>query len=332
MIAAVLNSPQNISLENIEKPKPKSFEVLIKITAVGICGSDVHIFKGDRLLNHPTILGHEGIGHIVEIGDGVKGFSLGDRVVIEPNIACGKCRYCQKGRGNICINKKVIGLNVHGCFTEYVALDADYCWKLPNTISNDDAVCIEPLAVAVHALKCTKSKPNSSVAIFGLGAIGLLLTQLCISKGYHVYVKDLNHDKQEFAKKQFGAFILPTDDQLGNFLLLNEIETVFDCVGVAKATNLIFETAPRGAEIVLVGLANEMVSFLPLRIAREEISILPSIIYNHPDDFAETIQLIERKDIIPSNIISNRYSLENIHEAIQLASSGKATKVIIDLL
>lgn len=329
MIAAVLLSPECISIENIEKPEPQSFEVLIKLAAVGICGSDIHFYKGDRLLSKPTILGHEGIGHVVEIGSKVQGFSVGDRVVIEPNIGCGNCRFCKKGRGNICIHKKVIGVNENGCFTEFIALDAEYCWKIPETISNDDAVCIEPMAVAVHALKCTKVKPSSAVAIIGLGAIGLLLTQLCIAKGYKVYVKDLNHGKQLIAKN-YGAIILPSDEQLSDFLITNEIETVFDCVGVAKATNLILETAPRGAEIVLVGLANDLVSFIPLRIAREEISILPSIIYNHPDDFAETIQLIEEKVITPSKIISNRFSLNKINEAIQLAASGNETKVIIE--
>jgi len=330
MIAAVLHSPQTISLENIEKPKPKPYEVLIQLSSVGICGSDVHLYKGDRLLSKPTILGHEGFGNIIEIGNEVKGFSLGDRVVIEPNVACGICRYCQRGRGNICIHKKVIGVNENGCFAEFIALNADYCWKLPNSISNDDAVCIEPLAVAVHALKCTKAKPKATVSIFGLGAIGLLLTQLCIAKGYQVYVKDLNNEKQALAK-QFGALILPPDEQLSDFFIVNEIETVFDCVGVAKATNLILETAPRGAEIVLVGLANEIVSFLPLRIAREEISIIPSIIYNHPNDFAEAIDLIERKILAPSSIISNRFPLEKIKEAVQLAVSGHSTKVIIDI-
>jgi threonine dehydrogenase-like Zn-dependent dehydrogenase len=114
-------------------------------------------------------------------------------------------------------------------------------------------------------------------------------------------------------------------------MLEKDIEAIFDCVGVAKATNLILVTAPRGSEIVLVGLANEACSFVPLRIAREEIAILPSIIYKHPTDFQATIELIQKRVVDPSIIISHRYNLENFEEAITLASSGKATKVIIDI-
>ena len=330
MKAAVLHSPKNIQLQEVEMPALNTGQIRIKLQSVGICGSDVHLYLGHRVLSEPTILGHEGIGWVEEVGEAVEGFEVGQRVLVEPNVACGKCRYCLSGRGNICVNKKVIGVNAPGCFAEYLSLEASHCWKIPSEISDEDAVCVEPLAVAVHALACSRIKAGQKIAVFGLGAIGLLLTQLAISKGFEVFVKDLNKEKEQFAE-QIGACILPSNEQLAQFMLENEIEAIFDCVGVAQATNLILETAPRGSEIVLVGLANEPCSFVPLRIAREEIRILPSIIYHHPADFQETINLIKSGQVKPSKIISHRFTLDNFLEAITLASSGNATKVIIDI-
>ncbi len=329
MIAAVLNGPKQIEIKHCEKPVPMSHEVLIRIQSIGICGSDVHLYMGDRLLPAPNVIGHEGIGIIEQVGADVQHLHVGQRVAIEPNIPCGNCRFCNNGKAKICPQKQVVGINLAGCFSEYFAFDAEYCWPIPDSVSDDDAVCVEPLAVAVHALKCTSAKPGASIAIFGLGAIGLLLTQLAISKGYRVFAKDLVKEKEDFATR-LGAKLLPSEG-LADFLFQNEIEAVYDCVGATKATNLILETAPRGSEVILVGLATEATQFVPIRMAREGISILPSIIYDHPEDFRETIRLIESKTILPSNIISGRYPLKQFQEAIELAASGKATKLIIDI-
>lgn len=329
MNAAVLEKPHQLSLKEFDMPIPKSNEVLIRLKSTGICGSDVHLFLGDRSLAVPTILGHEGLGHIEELGTEAHGFSKGERVVIEPNIPCGTCRFCLQGKGNICPNKQVLGVNSPGCFAEYICIDAKFCWKIPDGISDQDAVCIEPLAVAVHALHCCSAKSTEKIAIFGLGAIGLLLCQLALSKGFQVYVKDLNEEKKAMAIAM-GAKSLP-EESLASFLYDQEVVAIFDCVGVAKATSLILETAPRGSEIILVGLANELAQFVPLKIAREGISILPSIIYDHPSDFAETIDLIARGEIHPGKIISGRFPLNKIGEAMEMAVSGRATKVVVDM-
>ncbi|RXK52405.1 zinc-dependent alcohol dehydrogenase [Aquirufa rosea] len=330
MKAGVLLGPRQLQIQELKKPVPKAHEVLIRLSSTGICGSDVHLFLGDRLLTSPTVLGHEGIGLIEAIGEEVTGFEIGQRIVIEPNIPCGDCRFCRQGRGNICPHKQVIGVNTSGCFAEYICLDANFCWQLPDTISPEDAVCIEPLAVAVHALKCGALEAQEAIAIFGLGAIGMLLCQLALYKGYRVWVKDLNPEKQESAQ-QMGANILP-DESLDSFLYDYEIAGIFDCVGVAKATNQILAAAPRGSKIILVGLANEMAQFVPLKIAREGISILPSIIYDHPADFAETLDLIATNKIQPGKIISERFPLNRIEEAMELAVSGKVTKVVVDII
>jgi L-iditol 2-dehydrogenase len=195
MLGAFLEKPNQIRVKHLDKPEPKVGEVSIKLSKVGICGSDVHLFKGHRILDKPTIIGHEGLGYIDKIGEGVEDKKVGDRVVIEPNTPCRNCRHCMAGYGNICINKRVIGLNEAGAFAEYITIPADFAWQVPDTISDEDAVCIEPTAVAVHALFSSKVKPGDTIAVIGLGAIGLLLTHLALCLGYRVFVTEPNQTK-----------------------------------------------------------------------------------------------------------------------------------------
>ena len=142
MKAAFLTKPKEIVLKNRPISEPQAGEVRVKLKQIGICGSDVHLFQGHRVLHYPHIIGHEGLGFIDKIGSGVEGRSIGERVVIEPNIPCQKCRFCLSGRGNICINKRVIGLNESGCFAEFITLPAAFAWTIPPSVSDENAVTI----------------------------------------------------------------------------------------------------------------------------------------------------------------------------------------------
>ena len=201
MKAALLTAPGRLTLTELPPPEPMEGEVRINIICVGICGSDVHLFKGQRPLQGTSILGHEAIGLVEKLGEGVTTLSIGDRVVIEPNIPCGRCELCYRGQGNHCAHKRVIGLTDPGCFAEYVCCPEGFCWKLPSTVSNGDGVTIEPLAVAVHALSRSHAKPGEGIAIIGLGAIGLLITQWAIAQGLMVIAHDLKEEKCAIARK-----------------------------------------------------------------------------------------------------------------------------------
>lgn len=337
MRGAFLNKPNEILIKNLKTPEPKFGEVRVKLSKVGICGSDVHLFLGHRLLENPTIIGHEGLGFIDKIGDGVNGRSLGERVIIEPNIPCRKCHYCMSGRGNICINKRVIGLNEAGCFAEYVIIPADFAWNVPNEISDEDAVVIEPTAVAVHALVTSKAKPGDAIAIIGLGAIGLLLTHLARSLGYEVFVSEINELKVKMAT-DLGAIAVNVlgessnqIEELSKIWEKNMVSAVFECAGSAQTASLATAAAPRGSEIILVGLSGNLATFTPLKIAREGIHIFPSIIYDHPFDFKRTLQLIYSKIIRPSLIISSYTTLETLQSALELAASGSESKIVVNI-
>ncbi|MEZ4905564.1 MAG: alcohol dehydrogenase catalytic domain-containing protein [Spirosomataceae bacterium] len=318
-------------MKSLSVPEPKAGEVRIKLSKVGICGSDVHLFLGHRTLAKPTIIGHEALGTIDKIGEGVSGKRVGDRVVVEPNIPCRNCKYCLRGNGNICINKRVVGLTENGCFTEYLCIPEEFAWKIPIGIDENDAVCIEPTAVAVHALFSSSAKPGDTIAIIGLGAIGLLISHLALKLGYKVLVTEVIESKCNFAKNE-GAIVVNGDGQFLNTIWeASEVVAVFECAGSAFTATLAAEAAPRGSEIVLIGLSEKQAYFTPLKIAREGITILPSIIYDHPTDFKRTIQLISHKIIQPSRIISSFYRLEQLQTALELASKGNETKIVIEI-
>lgn len=337
MIGAFLIQPQTVVLKETTTPEPKQGEVRIRLQKVGICGSDVSLFLGHRLLAQPTIIGHEAIGVVDKIGIGVHSLKEGDRVVVEPNIPCMQCRYCINGRGNICINKRVIGVIENGCLATYICLPYEFCWQLPHEISDEDAVTIEPAAVAYHALHCSSSKPNDTIAVLGLGAIGLLITQLAIKSGYRVFVIDISETNLQKASAM-GATPLLIDkqpekliDAIADILFKNSVTTVFECAGAEKTASLVLSIAPRGAEVILVGLSAAPASFIPLKIVREGVRIIPSIIYNHPNDFRKTIELIQAKILRPGKIISKTYRLLQIQQALENAAGGNETKIIIEI-
>jgi L-iditol 2-dehydrogenase len=331
MIAAFLNKPSQLTLKEVKIPEPSAGEIRIKLKMIGVCGSDVHLFLGHRLLEKPTIIGHEGLGFIDKIGKDVKGRIVGERVVIEPNIPCRKCTYCMSGRGNICGHKRVIGVNETGCFTEYICLPSEFCWTVPDTISDNDAVTIEPTAVAVHALLSSKARVGDTIAVIGLGAIGLLLTHLALSLGYKVFVTEINENKLKMAT-DLGAIAVNTEGPCFNKILEeNEVVAVFECAGTAQTASLATAAAPRGSEIILVGLSEKLATFTPLKIAREGITIVPSIVYDHPFDFKRTIQLIASKTIKPSFIISRFMALSDIQNALDIAAKGEDSKIVITI-
>lgn len=335
MKAAFLESPHTIQLQDIPVPEPGAGEVRVKLKLIGVCGSDVHLFLGHRLLDKPNIIGHEGLGYIDKIGTGVSGRNVGERVVIEPNIPCRQCKYCYAGKANVCINKRVVGVNEPGCFAEYIVLPADFCWPVPDSVSDADAVTVEPMAVALHALLTSQAKPGDTIAVIGLGAIGLLLTHLALVLGYQVFVTEISPYKVRLAENLGAISCGPAGnlaDQgkaLAQIWLKNDVCAVFECAGTVATASLATAAAPRGSEIVLVGLSEKAATFTPLKIAREGITIVPSIIYDHPFDFKRTLRLIESKVIRPGFIVSQQISLDNLQYALETAAKGDDSKILI---
>jgi threonine dehydrogenase-like Zn-dependent dehydrogenase len=274
------------------------------------------------------------VGYIDALGEGVTHLALGQRVVIEPNIPCGHCRCCWRGQGNICRDKRILGVNEPGCFAEFSVVPAEFAWPLPAHIIDEDAVLVEPTAVGWHALQTVSLRPGDTIAVIGLGAIGLLLTHTALAVGYNVVVKDRVPEKMALAER-WGATAIQLEAeeevilQLAAQLNEADVVAIFECGGTVRTATMTLEAAPAGCQIVIVGLAHEPVSFIPFDITRRGLNILTSLIYNHPADFSRTIELIATGTIQPSQAISRRVQFAQLPEALAWAASGAETKVVL---
>lgn len=326
----MLYEPKRIEIDEINVPRPGSEEVLIKPKVAGICGSDVSLFTGHRTPNsYPLLLGHEVVGNIVAVGENVSHLQVGQRVVVEPNITCGECSFCRSGRGNICPNKKSLGVTISGCFAEQFVAPVEFVWLIPDSISDEDAVTIEPLAVSLHALWQSGTQIGDTVAVIGCGATGLLLIQAAIAQGMHVFAHDQLDVKLDMAR-QLGAQIELNPD-IASVWKEGGVTTVFECAGASSTVELAINAVPRGGQVVLVGLSSASASFTPLKFVREEIRLSGSIIYDHPKDFKRTISLVEKGILSPKSIVSHTFPLKESERALQLASTGEVGKVLLNM-
>lgn len=334
MRAGVLTGVRSIQIQPCSVPEPGPGEIRLKMKRVGICGSDVSIFQGHRPdLQFPLIIGHEGIGYVDKLGEGVNAHQLGERVVIEPNYPCGHCEYCWQGRGNICLNKRIIGVLETGCFADYAVVPANFAWKIPDTISDEDAVVIEPTAVALHTLYSSPARPGDTVAVVGLGAIGLLVTHLAQEMGYTVLAYDRVQEKVNLASS-FGAVPISADVdtvQMGVIWKEANVHTVFECAGAAPAFTMAVAAAPRGAYVVVAGLSDKPSAITEFGITRQGINLITSIIYQHPIDFRRTIKLIDRGFLQPGRIISAQEPFDKLALALDLACTGHHAKIVLAL-
>jgi L-iditol 2-dehydrogenase len=326
MKAAVLFAPENLKMTDVEIPKLAADEVLFRPKIIGICGSDVTFYLGHRPVPYPLILGHEVVGHIAAVGEAVTKFKVGQRIIVEPNYSCGNCKFCRIGRGNICPNKKSPGVNVSGFFAEYAKAPAEFVWGLPDNISDEDAATIEPQTVGIHALVISGAKLGDTVAVVGCGVIGQLLIHAAVKAGVRVLAHDKLPGKLAMAER-LGAHAIETEDAAPLWQKEN-VTTIFECAGVPASIELSISAAPRGSQVLLLGITTTPASFVPIKIVREGIYVIPSLIYDHPGDFERTINLVSSGTLSPSKIITDTVPFNSVEKAIQIACTGQAAKVI----
>jgi len=335
MLQSVLPDPYKIDFIRAEIPVPREGEVLIRLRMAGICGSDVHLFRNGHQLDAPLTLGHEGIGIISGVGKGIPQKRVGERVVIEPNIPCFNCPECRKGKGNICRNKRKIGVSENGCFAEYIVVPGEFAHRLPDSLTDQDAVAIEPATVALSAIKRSVAIPGDTIAVIGLGTIGMLLTHAALSFGYKVLVSDIVYAKVKTAKEMGADFVLDGHSDREDSSILetvfreSEVSAVFECAGTGKTASQAIKAAPRGADVILLGLSEEPASFSTRLLAQKGNRIIPSLIYDHPVDFQRCINLVEKGIIKPGFVVTRHYSLKELLEALNEAQKGQEGKIVI---
>jgi L-iditol 2-dehydrogenase len=330
MKAALLLGPEKISIEDVKEPPIAAGDVRIQPAYAGVCGTDISFYLGHRSVPYPFVLGHEVTGVVTDLGAGVSKLRVGQRVVVEPNYPCGSCRLCRSGRGAVCARKGSMGVNLPGCFSERAAAPAEFVWPLPDTVSEQDAAAIEPLTVSLHALLQAGIRLGDTVAVLGCGVVGLLLIHAAVAAGVRVFAHDKFADKLEMAR-DLGAIIVEGRSDTAGMWHDEDVSTVFECAGAPATVELALNAAPRGSQVVLVGLSSEPASFIPMRLVREGIRIQTSMIYDHPADFRRSIELVAAGKLHPARIVTDTYSFESVGPALEHACTGKAGKILIEM-
>ncbi len=324
MRAVLLRGPRSIRIERIPVPTPQDNEVLVAVEAAGICGSDLHFYLGERVLQGTMVPGHEVTGRVVAVGSGVLAERIGTRVVIEPNIPCGTCKLCQRGLGRLCAGKQIIGQTRQGGLAEYVAVDQRFAWTVPETVALSDAATIEPTAVAIHALNRAPLREGETIAVVGCGGVGLLLATVAIAQGYRVVALEPNAARRTAALAAGVVAVLAAPDAEAARLFFEEhqVVAIFECAGRPATIQLCLDAALAGTCLVLIGLTPESVALNPLRCVRQELDIRGALIYDHPGDFAATIALVVANKLAPGKTVGQLQPLESVPTLFEAMLNG----------
>jgi len=327
MKAAVIVEDRKMIVTDVPVPEPKFGEVRIKVDLAGICGSDHSLFHGKYNVPFPVIGGHEAIGRIEKIGEGITELETGQRVTIHPNFSCGECPICLDGHPNICPKKIRLGIDANGVFAEYVVVPAKQLFLIPDGMDDEFAVFTEPLSVAVHAMNITAPKKGDHVLVFGAGVIGLLTLQMARYYQAEVTACDLEKKRLLLAKKLGAAGTIGPDDSLNSFY--NKFDVIYETSGAPVALAETIRMAAPGGKIVVLGLPAKEHPLSTELIVRKELQILGSMIYT--DEFSESIKLLESGKINTTLLTTSRLSLDDLNSALTDFRSPDRVKTLVSI-
>jgi NADPH2:quinone reductase len=340
MKAAVLYGRRDLRVEEVDKPELSANDVLVKVRACGVCMTDLHMFTWEFPVQTPVILGHEFSGEIVKIGNGVEGLREGDRIAVDPILSCGNCSPCVAGRDNLCGNARSIGgagnVVINGAFAEFVSVSAKAIGRIPSTMSFEQGAFVEPLGCCIHGLDKSRVKVGEKVILIGAGTIGLLLLQLVRLGGSSLtVVVDVKTDRLNLAKK-LGADIVvnPIDSDLTEqvkTLTQNEgVDLCIECVGSPSTTKQALKVVRPGGRVIIFGVSpvNAEMNFSPFDIYFREIEINGTYAITR-DSFRRSIALLSSNRIDVSSLITERFELNDIRRAFELAEKKEGLKKLI---
>jgi 2-desacetyl-2-hydroxyethyl bacteriochlorophyllide A dehydrogenase len=310
MKAAVLTDPGHIELVDRQEPTCGQGEVLVRITGVGICGSDLTVYGGGRTVPElPWVMGHEGVGVISAVGPNVSDRHVGQRVVIEPNYPCFHCPACIRGETCGCLNKVMIGMNTPGLLTEYVVIPARFAWPTPPGLTDRQLVCLEPLTVATAAVRRSGGvETGQRCLVIGAGSTGLIFCATLLANGVRPDVIEPHAGRAELAAS-LGARIFQDGVD-------RDYDRVYETSGSAPAVEQALELARDGGTVTLTGLGTHPFPSTSAAIVRHRLTIVGSLIYDHPRDFAATLAA-PLPDL--DRVIRAEFPLEKAQEAFENA-------------
>lgn len=339
MLQAIMVKPGKIIYKEIEKPRPREMEVLVKVKKIGICGSDIHVFRGTHpYTDYPIVQGHEISGIIEGVGSLVEDFYIGEKVILMPQVTCGKCYPCRHGMYNICDELKVMGFQTNGAAQEYVSVNKKMILKIPESLSFNEGSMIEPAAVAVHAISRGGGVSGKKVLVLGAGTVGNLVGQT--SKGLgaaKVMVTDISDFRLNIAGKCCLDFAINSKKEgLNNSILDNfgkdKADIIFECVGCQETISQAISVARKGTKIIVIGVYGKK-PIVDLGLVQDhELSLIGTLMYRK-DDFIKAIELTENGKLLFKKLITNEFPFSSYLDAYEyiLEKKDKAMKVIISM-
>ncbi|HSM57583.1 MAG TPA: zinc-binding dehydrogenase [Candidatus Sulfomarinibacteraceae bacterium] len=330
--------PGNLAVRDIPEPDPGPGQVRIEVKAAGICGTDLHIYKDEFKTRPPVVLGHEVAGRIDRVGPGVEGLTPGDRVTTETYFStCGRCRYCRRGRNNLCLERRSIGSAVDGGFTRYLVVPAQNVHHLPPNVDFEAGALTEPLACVVHGVLSRPSvRPGDVAIIAGPGAIGLLTLQLVKAAGATAVVLGTGRDGARLQlASELGADHALNVEEEDPAHLLGDItveglgaDVVYECSGAGPAARQLLRCVRRRGRYVQIGLFGRPISWNLDQVCYKELAVSGSNA-SVPQAWIRALQLMAQGVVHTDVLITHRFDITQWEEAFALFDSKQGVKTLL---
>ncbi|MCC5034405.1 zinc-dependent alcohol dehydrogenase family protein [Streptomyces sp. WAC 00631] len=327
MRAAVIESPGKAVLATVPDPVPGPREVVVKVAACGLCGTDLHILQGEFAPSLPLVPGHEFAGEVVGTGSAVSGLKAGDRVAVDPSLYCQECRYCRTGHNNLCDRWAAIGVSAAGGAAEYALAPAANCIKLPDHVGLQDAALIEPLSCAVRGYDVLSARMGAHVLIYGSGTMGLMMLELAKRTGAaSVDVVDISAERLATARTLGCSRTAAAAAEFGR---PGGWDVVIDATGNAAAIQDGLGRVAKAGTFLQFGVADYATTAViePYRIYNQEITITGSMAVLH--SYERAAELFAAGVIDPGVFISDRMPLESYPEALERFAAGEGRKIVV---
>lgn len=330
----------NIEMQQVERPTYKDDEVLIRIKAIGVCGTDYHIYTGEYDTVPPLIIGHEFSGEIDEIGKDVKNLNIGDRVISELSVnSCGICRYCKTGNAQLCLEKKAPGTHINGAYADYIKMPANLVHKISDNISFEEGALVEPAAIVAHSLlQRTKIEAEDFVVIIGPGPIGLLALQMAKIGGARkvaVIGTDVDKGSRLGIAKKLGADYIINASESDPVVIINELtdglgaDMVVECSGSASGINSGINILRKQGKMCCIGIpGSEKIQVEWKKAVIKAINIVcnfssSSLSWNW------VISMLDRKSLDLNSLISHKEPLERWNYVFEETEKGNVIKAVL---
>ena len=339
MTQAIMTAPGNIVYQDVDIPEIQPEQIKVKMKRIGICGSDIHVNHGKHpYTNYPVVQGHEVSAEVAEVGNKVTNCRVGDKVTIQPQVVCGKCYPCTHGMYNDCETLKVMGFQTTGMASEYFVVDAKKALVLPKDMSWDHGAMIEPLAVAVHAVRRYSGDMHGKKAVvLGGGPIGNLVAQTAKALGAEVVLlSELSAYRLATAQKCGITTVNPNERNLLDAIVeacgKDRADVIFECIGINPTMKQAIEYARKGSHIIVVGVFGDLATVDMAAVQDHELSLLGSAMYRE-EDYIKAIDLVAAGKIEFETLITHRFGFREFKKGYDTIDQekDKAMKVMINM-